>query len=235
MPTTAHRTSVFRAAAAVRTRQGAPARGRGRRRERGQSLVEFALVFPFFIYLIMSVIEFGFFFNATLQTNFSTRNAALIAAEAGNNENADCFILRQIESDTAPPNFDTQIKEVKVFRANRDGSEAATSVYTRTGSKDCHESDGTAFTVPYSAGGEGYPPSQRCNEVPRTLSNGSTVPPCRGLTPARTDVDTVGVQVTYKYQPKTPMLVPWLGLLLEHQGSDYVIVKSNQMRMEPVL
>jgi Flp pilus assembly protein TadG len=235
MPTLFRRRGAFRAAAAAGARRHVADRASGRRRQRGQGLIEFALVFPLFIYLLMSVIEFGFFFNATLQTNFSTRNAALIAAEAGNNENADCFILRQIESDTTIPNSAVSIQEVRVFRANRDGSEAASSIYTRTGPTSCQESDGTPFTVPYSVGSEGYPPSNRCNEVPRTLPSGATVLPCRGLSPARTDVDTVGVQVTYVYKPKTPMLLPWLGLLLELRGSDYVIIKSNQMRMEPVL
>jgi Flp pilus assembly protein TadG len=235
MPTFARRRLAFRAATAAGARRHVADRASRRKREQGQGLVEFALVFPLFIYLIMSVFEFGFFFNATLQTNFSTRNAALIAAEAGNNANADCFILRQIESDTAVPNLPAQIREVRVFRANRDGTEVAASVYARSGSKDCHESDGTPFTVPYSVTIEGYPPASRCNEVPRTLSDGTTVQPCRGLAPTRTDVDTIGVQVTYAYAPKTPMVLPWLGLLLELRGSEYVIVKSNQMRMEPVL
>ena len=43
----------------------APLAGAGRKRGRsgGQSLVEFALVFPLFILLVMSVIEFAFAFT----------------------------------------------------------------------------------------------------------------------------------------------------------------------------
>ena len=56
--------------------------GRG---SRGQSLVEFALVFPIFLLLLFGIIEFAFVFNAQLSLNYATRDAALIAAEAGNN------------------------------------------------------------------------------------------------------------------------------------------------------
>ena len=49
----------------------------------GQTLVEFALVFPMFFILFLGVIEFAFSFNAILAVNFASRNAALAAAEAG--------------------------------------------------------------------------------------------------------------------------------------------------------
>ena len=54
-----------------------------RRSGRGQSLVEFSLVFPFFLILLFSVIEFSFALNALLSVDFATREAALAAAEAG--------------------------------------------------------------------------------------------------------------------------------------------------------
>ena len=50
----------------------------------GQSLVEFALVIPIFLVLLMAVIEFAFLMNGQLSINYATRDAALIAAEAGN-------------------------------------------------------------------------------------------------------------------------------------------------------
>ena len=59
-------------------------------RQKGQSLVEFALVFPLFIVLLLSIIEFMFLFNAQLSLNYATRDAALVAAEAGARPDADC-------------------------------------------------------------------------------------------------------------------------------------------------
>ena len=69
----------------------------------GQTLVEFALVFPMFFILFLGVIEFAFSFNAILAVNYASRNAALAAAEAGATTGADCVILGGIESDVAAP------------------------------------------------------------------------------------------------------------------------------------
>ena len=60
---------------------------------RGQSLVEFALVFPIFFTLLLGMIEFAFVFNAILAVNYAARDAALAAAEAGDRSGADCIIL----------------------------------------------------------------------------------------------------------------------------------------------
>ena len=46
----------------------------------GQSLVEFALVFPMFFILFLGVVEFAFAFNAILAVNFASRDAALCAS-----------------------------------------------------------------------------------------------------------------------------------------------------------
>ena len=72
-------------------------------RSRGQTLVEFALVFPLFFTLFMGVVEFSFTFNAILSVTFASRNAALAAAEAGNADGADCVVLSGIENDIGAP------------------------------------------------------------------------------------------------------------------------------------
>lgn len=50
--------------------------GRARRRERGASAVEFALVLPLFMLLIGGVIDFGFIFAQQIAFNTATRDAA---------------------------------------------------------------------------------------------------------------------------------------------------------------
>jgi hypothetical protein len=48
--------------------------------------------------------------------------------------------------------------------------------------------------------------------------------------PATIAVDQIGVQITYQYSWRTP-----LSGLLNLTGTGYQIIKSNSMRMEPIL
>jgi Flp pilus assembly protein TadG len=189
----------------------------------GQIMVEFALVFPLFIFTLFAFIESGFLYNSVLAMNYATRNAALIAAEAGNTEGADCVVLAQVESDTTVPNDKERIRQVRIFRADRLGNQVASQVYDRTGSVACTLPDGRNVSVPYSLTAGGYPEIARCNQV--------------GGCPAlgRSELDTIGVAVDYVYTPKIPMSFTWLGVLLKMDGADFVVTKSNVMRMEPVL
>jgi Flp pilus assembly protein TadG len=189
----------------------------------GQTLVEFALVFPIFFILLMSMIEFGLVFNALLSVNFATRDSSLIAAEAGNGSGADCVILDRIEDSISAPASESQITKVEIYKANKNGNPQAgrINVYTRTGSTPCTLPDGTTMSVPYSmVGAPGYADSQRCNTV-----NG-----CPTLPGSPAGVDTIGVRITYHYTWFTPM-GSFIGLGI----SDYTMVESNAMRMEPVL
>jgi Flp pilus assembly protein TadG len=55
-------------------------RGRGRPRQRGQSLVEFALVFPLFILLLAGMIDFGLGLYSYMTINNATRDSARLGA-----------------------------------------------------------------------------------------------------------------------------------------------------------
>ena len=119
-------------------------------RERGQTLVEFALVFPIFVVVLMSMIEFAFYFNALLGISFASRDAALAGATAGANANADCAILQNLETSIGSPIDKGQIQSVRIYKANKSGQEIAgvANVYSRSGSTNCTSFTGTAFTVP---------------------------------------------------------------------------------------
>jgi Flp pilus assembly protein TadG len=200
-----------------------PTQTRRDRQAEGQSLVEFALVFPIFFILLMSLIEFGLVFNALLSVNFATRDASLIAAEAGNGSGADCVILQRVEDSIDAPSSKSKITQVEIYKANKAGNPQAgrINVYSRTGSTPCTLPDGTTMSVPYSlVGGPGYLDSQRCNTV-----NG-----CPTLPGSPNGVDTIGVKITYHYDWFTPM-GSFIGLGI----ADYTMVESNAMRMEPVL
>jgi Flp pilus assembly protein TadG len=191
----------------VRRRLGAP--------ERGQAIVEFALLFPVFMALLFGMIEFAFLFNAELSLNYATRDAALIAAEAGNNANADCLILQQVDADLNSPTAEANVITVHIFSATEGGQQLASpkeQTYTRGGATTCG-----SITVPYSIGTTNYPYGIRCSDLDRTTCSA-------GFTgPSNTGVDIIGVRIDYTYHFLTPM------------GTTTTMSVSNAMRMEPIL
>lgn len=196
--------------------------------ESGQSLVEFSLLVPLFLVLVTAVFEFVFGFNALLNTNYASRTAGLVAAEAGNTAGGDCLILGALEGALGPPADRNQISRVDIQRTNAYGTVVyATSAYQRSGSTSCTLADGTTRTVPYSAMSSGYPSGQRCNVLPPYG--------CPTLTPARTTVDNIAVQITYVYPWHTPLksLITFVGGSLT--GTGWTFVQRNVFRMEPVL
>ena len=200
-------------------------------RAAGQSLVEFALVLPLLLVLVVGVLEFGFLLNANLSISYATRDAALVAAEAGDNSGADCLILKKIEDDITPPADDAAIQGVQIYWSDQNGNvlSGAINSYTRSGSTTCNV-NGTNVTVPYSASGPLlYPAADRCNVILGT-----------GCASGHTGLDTIGVKLTYQYGWHTPLrcLVSFLG---KGNGgcwsniAGWTLVSSNAMRMEPVL
>lgn len=192
------------------------------RGQKGQSLVEFALVFPIFFVLLMGLIEFGLVFNALLSINFASRDASLIAAEAGNAAGSDCIILKKVEDAIGAPSSTTKVTEVRIYLADKNGLQKGgqVQVYNRTGTSTCTLPDATTISVPYTLATGGYPVADRCN-----VQGG-----CPGLPGSPTSVDTIGVRVTYHYTWFTPM-----GTFIGLGATDYTMVESNAMRMEPIL
>jgi hypothetical protein len=184
----------------------------------------------------MALIEFAFVLNGQLAINFATRDATLIAAEAGSAAGADCVVLEKIDQDVTAPADRANIAQVQVFWTNANGQPLDTSgnvttfgsgsqaadTYKRTGSTTCTFVDGTQLTVPYSLQGLAtYPESARCSNVLGTAE---------GCQPGHPGIDTIGVEVSYTDAWRTP-LHNLIGLL----GNGWTLTQSNQMRMEPVL
>jgi Flp pilus assembly protein TadG len=194
-----------------------PFRVRRERHQRGQSLVEFALVFPIFFVLLMGLIEFGLVFNALLSINFASRDASLIAAEAGNAVGSDCVILKKVEDAISAPSSTSRVTEVRIYNADKNGAQIGgqVNVYARSGSTPCTLPSG-AWTAPYSLTTGGYLETNRCNFQAGCSGSGG--------------VDTIGVKITYHYTWFTPM-----GSFIGLGATDYTMVESNVMRMEPIL
>jgi Flp pilus assembly protein TadG len=192
----------------------------------GQTLVEFALVFPMFFILFLGVIEFAFSFNAILAVNYASRNAALAAAEAGATGGADCVILGGIESDVAAPANHARIVRVEIYRAKSNGDDYSVgtkTVYTRNLSVavNCTRPDLTTTPIYYSLTSDGYPETSRCNIMagcPWATGGGS-----------HTGIDHVGVRIFYDHAFVTPLRT-FVG-----SGNGITFDRSNVMRMEPIL
>jgi Flp pilus assembly protein TadG len=193
-------------------------------RSRGQTLVEFALVFPLFITLMLGMIEFGFMFNAVLAVSYGARDAALQGAEAGPQTGADCVILKAVEAAVGPPASATKIQTVEIYQVNNVGTQIGSkTIYTRNGVANavpCLNIDGS--TVPYALTANNYPETSRCNYL-------AGCPTAPAANPHPT-VDNIAVRVTYIHTWVTP-----LRNFIGGGTGGFSFDRVSVMRMEPVL
>lgn len=219
----------------ARTRGTLARRIRSHPSGRGQGLVEFALVIPVFLVLVTGLIEFAFLMNGQLAINYATRDAALIAAEAGNAVGADCVILQKVHDDVSAPANPANISVIQIYWTNAKGQPLDTSGNVTTagsanqaadvyvpGTTTCALANGTTVTVPYSLQGAArYPETARCTALLGTAA---------GCQSGHNGLDTIGVQLTYHASWRTP-----LHTLINLMGSGWTLTQSNQMGVEPVL
>lgn len=197
-------------------------------RSGGQGLVEFTIVVPFVMVLLMALLEMSVAMGASLGINRASQGGAHVAASAGNIAGADCLILRRIETDVSAPSDRRKILDVVIERAALAGNQSyAQQKWSRTGSTDCTLPDGSVIALPYTLVVAGYPEAQRC-----TVLGG-----CPLLTPARSTVDNIGVSVRYRHDWITPLngaleLISDGGI---DDGSGWVFEQRNIFRIEPTL
>lgn len=191
--------------------------GKQRQSNRGQALVEFSLIIPIFMTLIVAIAEFSFILTIKIGVTDTAQDAVQMAAEMGNNPDADFAILSRIETDLTGPADKTKIQSVEIFWTNNYGNVNLGEMrYTRTGL--LHNKANTA-TVPYTAdAGGAYPYSARCNVVSGV-----------GCPSGHSTVDWIGVKIIYQYSWVTP-LPGLVGL----SGTAPTFVQSSICRMEPI-
>ncbi len=171
--------------------------------ENGQGLVEFALVIPIFITLLMGVVEFGFLYNSLLTVQYASRQGVSAAAQAGGVDGADCSILNAVEKALTAPIDHNRVEFVEIFQSDAVGDvvPGVFNRYIREGTLDC---PGTG-TQPYTlVGEEGYPQTGRHDAL------------IEGL-------DTIGVRIGYEYVGMTPV-----GF-----GRTWDLADGSTLRMEP--
>jgi Flp pilus assembly protein TadG len=190
-------------------------------------------MFPIFIVLLLGTIEFAFVFNAVLSANYATRDASLVGAEAGSNPGADCVVIAQVLADMKAPVDSANVTQIIIYRANLGGGPvggsyaAAGNVWNRGGTTNCSAYGGSA-NLPYTL----LPANTHYPEGLPNLVTG-VGGRCTYLNGCPTNTlrrrDTIGVQITYAYSWHTP-LRNFVGL-----GSSITVVRSNEMRAEPIL
>jgi Flp pilus assembly protein TadG len=201
---------------------------RSNERQRGQALVEFALVVPILTVTFMAVLEIALALNAVVGVNRASQQAAHTASIMGSRSGSDCTILRDIEGDVVVPNDRSKIIDVIIERTAMVGNTSyQRQTYHRTGTPtDCVLPDGSTIQVPYELDvASDYPEAVRCSTL--------TGCPAMGPVPARSTVDNVGVNIRYRHLWATPLNA----IFNVFGGGDvgWTIAQRNIFRMEPIL
>ena len=187
-----------------------------RRSEKGQAIVEFALLLPVLVLLIVGIVEFALVWNSRNTVLFASRDGSMIAAEGGSLTGTDCVVLQRIESDVVSPSTALRIQSVTIYWSDRNGDQIGPNqnVYTRSGATSCTYPDGNTITVPYTLTTAGYLESARC----------SVLAGCGG---SHTTVDTIGVRVTYQHF--------WATSFVRFAGNSVTFTEATITRAEPQL
>jgi len=163
------------------------------KQERGAALVEFALVAPFFFFVVFAGIELGFMFRSYLTLEDSSRTAARVASIERSDTNADVAILGAINGRLEVLNGD--LERVIIFRAD-----------TLASDLDDLPSNSPCLDVnPQNAMGECTVYDKDAFE---DLVNGTTTgTPSGGFEPAdRMELRNIGIHIEYKYNFVTGFL-----------------------------
>lgn len=137
----------------------APSKER-RRRQRGQSLVEFALVAPLLLLVIFGTIEFSFLYQTANTVNFAAREGARVGAVLGPTDaGADSKIIQVIFAATSggAALLFSQIQMIEIFKSNENGAvPAPLASCTQQANEDVYDGQGNVCP-----GTLGWPPSVR--------------------------------------------------------------------------
>lgn len=190
---------------AIRSRP--PARRRGDQAERGQGLVEFALILPILTILVVAVAELGWIYMNINSLGYGSRQGARVGAALAQGDESLCpldlqgdptgvdvavigAIQRVLKTPDAGIDLD-RITDVRIFKATSSGAETPGAVNVWT-----HLGPGAGPEV------EPGPPPVHLDFSP---SGGTAWYACERINegdPA--DIESIGVTVNYEYEFLTP-------------------------------
>lgn len=160
-------------------------------RRTGQALVEFAVVLPVFLLILLGIVEFGFAFAHHITMEYATREGARMGAGLANGSDAfDCkdvdghvvAAVQRVLTASGSQLDVSQIGEIRIYKAGANGEESGpTNIWTPgTGPKV----EGAHLLFKHSSGS--WDACARSNAG-------------LGLT------DSIGVSVVYDYRYITPL------------------------------
>jgi hypothetical protein len=148
---------------------------RGRRRENGQSLVEFTLILPVFLLVLLGMLEYGSAYDHRTAMAYAVREGARVGASMGNGGSSpgavDPAIVAAVQRGLTNPILIDNITSIDIYQADAAGKPI-------TGKIDSYDKDGSLI------GTAGWPAVNRVAGL-----NG----------------DSIGVRVRYDFHPITPL------------------------------
>ena len=143
--------------------------------ERGQAVVEFALILPLFIIVLMAALEFGSAFDHRTAMAYAVREGARVGAALGaggtSPTTVDPAIIAAVQRGLTDPIRMENITSIQIFKANASGQPISTYINT-------YDKDGNLI------GTAGWPASTRVSGA---------------------SADSIGVRVRYDFHPSTPL------------------------------
>lgn len=142
---------------------------------RGQSVVEFALILPVFVLILLGLLEFGSAFDHRNAMAYAVREGARVGASLGNggtnSSNVDPTIVAAVRRGLTDPILIENIASIEIFKADTNGNPIPGKI---------NRFDHTGAPV----GTPGWPASSRVAGM-----NG----------------DMLGIRVVYEFRPTTPL------------------------------
>lgn len=160
--------------------------------ERGQALVEFSMVVPVFMLILLGLLEFGFAFDHQLTLSYASREGARTAAAlAAGADLADCrdvdaYVVSAVERVLDSPGSPVagnlgQVSQIRVYKAGTTGGELGpVNVWTPGNGPTV---DGKQLH--FAATSSGWNSCTRSNLI--------------------TNPDSAGISITYAYRAVTPL------------------------------
>ena len=193
-----------------------------RRKRRGQALVEFTLVLPIMLTLVMAIAEMGIAIGNNMSLELATREGARVGASLNNGggltgcgsglsphwTDVDPQIIASVERALRSPGSGvdlTKIDYIHIYKANADGSEGLTNIWTYSGGGGPVVG---GVQLHFVQGSVGWQACARSSALP---------PP------------SLGVSIRYRYQLVTP-LSALTGLFGLHQ---ITMTDRTVMALEP--
>ena len=179
--------------------------GRGDR-ERGQSLVEFTLILPVFLLVLLGMLEYGSAYDHRTAMAYAVREGARVGASLGNGGSSpgtvDASIVAAVQRGLTNPILIENITSIDIYKAD------PTTGAPMTGKMDSYNKDGNLI------GTAGWPATDRVV----------------GLSG-----DSIGVRVRYDFHPITP-LGTLMGVIFSPTPgySTIPMTDSSVMHLEPI-